>query len=379
VSKSSVIVIGAGAFGGWTALSLLRRGARVTLVDAWGPGNSRASSGGETRIIRATYGPSKIYTQMAADSLRLWKENEKRWPQPVFTGAGVLWMVPRDDAYEVKALAALEEAAIPFEKLTTDQAARRWPQFNFEGVNWSIHEPDAGFITARRACEFVLRSFLEEGGTYVQAHAAPALISARNMESVVLNGSERMTADQYVFACGPWLPDVFPALGPVMKITRQEVFFFGVTAGETRFSESAMPVWIDNAVPRFYGIPGNQWRGFKLASDARGPAFDPTHGERRISETALAAARSYLAMRFPRLKAAPVVESRVCQYENSVDEDFIMDRHPVADNVWIVGGGSGHGFKHGPAVGEMMAGAVLGTRTPPPEFALARFGTLDFE
>src|SRR3954471_17951837 len=90
--RPHVAVIGAGAFGGWTALHLLRRGARVTLLDAWGPGNARASSGGETRVIRATYGPDRIYVQMVARSLQLWRENETRWRKPLYHRTGVLWM-----------------------------------------------------------------------------------------------------------------------------------------------------------------------------------------------------------------------------------------------------------------------------------------------
>src|SRR4051794_13021465 len=92
MSKARVAVVGAGAFGGWTALHLLRAGATVTLLDAWGPGNSRSSSGGETRIIRGTYGPNQPYTEMAARSLRLWKDNQERWGCRLFQPAGVLWM-----------------------------------------------------------------------------------------------------------------------------------------------------------------------------------------------------------------------------------------------------------------------------------------------
>ena len=122
----------------------------------------------------------------------------------------------------------------------------------------------------------------------------------------------------------------------------------------------------------FYGIPGNRWRGFKLADDTRGAVIDPTTMERKISGEGLAAARAYLRLRFPQLADAPLVDSRVCQYENSTDQNFILDRHPEAGNVWIIGGGSGHGFKHGPALGEMVSDAVLGSKQPPSEFKLGR-------
>jgi sarcosine oxidase len=122
-----------------------------------------------------------------------------------------------------------------------------------------------------------------------------------------------------------------------------------------------------------YGIPGSDRRGFKIADDTRGPEFDPTNGERVISQEALRDAREYIAFRFPGLRNAPLIESRVCQYEQTADCHFVVDRHPSNESVWILGGGSGHGFKHGPAVGEMMAGLVLGKRDPNPIWRLDRF------
>lgn len=370
--RTSVMVIGAGAFGGWSALQLLRSGAKVTLLDAWGPGNSRASSGGETRVIRATYGPQAIYTQMAARALDLWQQNEKRWNLKLFFRTGVLWMAGADDSYERSALHLLKEAGVHFEKLSTADCAKRWPQMDFADVTWSIHEPDSGYLAARRGCEAVFNAFLKEGGQYRQAQVIPGPMAANRMTGISISSGEVLTADSYVFACGPWLGKVFPFLAPVITPTRQEVFFFGTTAGDLRFTDAQLPVWIDGGSGHFYGIPGNHWRGFKMADDARGPVIDPTTMERRISDEGLAAARTYLRQRFPAMAGAPLAESRVCQYENSTDHDFILDRHPEAENVWIVGGGSGHGFKHGPAMGEMVSNAVLGVKAPPNEMSLSR-------
>jgi glycine/D-amino acid oxidase-like deaminating enzyme len=194
------------------------------------------------------------------------------------------------------------------------------------------------------------------------------------LRGVTLSDSTTLTADAYVFACGPWLGPLFPdVIGERVRATRQEVYFFGTPAGDRRFTEEALPVWGDHGAQFWYGIPGNEWRGFKLADDTRGPPFDPTAGERIPSAAGIAAARAYLVYRFPALGAAPLVEARVCQYEQSPDEHFIIDRHPRAANAWLVGGGSGHGFKHGPAVGELVARLVLAGGTAPPEFRLSRF------
>jgi glycine/D-amino acid oxidase-like deaminating enzyme len=372
-NKPAVIVVGAGAFGGWSALELARRGANVTLIDAWGPGNSRSSSGGETRTIRATYGPShEIYINMVARALQLWQENEQRWNVKLFFRSGALRMAGEDDSYERAALPLLERAGIRFERLSGGDCSKRWPQINFEGVPWSVLEPDSGFLAARRACEAVLQAFLAAGGVYRQAQASAAPIVAERMRGVMISSGEVLVADSHVFAPGPWLGQVFPFLRQSITPTRQEVFFFGTPAGDARFTEDRLPTWIDGGTTPFFGVPGNHWRGFKIADDTRGAVIDPTTLERQISQEKLAAARAYLRRRFPALADAPLLESRVCQYENSTDHDFILDQHPEARNTWIVGGGSGHGFKHGPAMGEMVADAVLGTKIPPAEMALRR-------
>jgi monomeric sarcosine oxidase len=373
--KPHVAVIGAGAFGGWTALYLLRSGARVTLLDAWGPGNSRASSGGETRIIRAIYGPNRQYVRMATRALELWKENEKRWDRKLFHRTGVLWMVAADDAHEKASLEVLRDAHLDFDELAPAEARKRFPQINLDDVRWAIFEKDAGFLTARRNCQYVLENFLAEGGEYRQLAVTPGAIQGHEMGGLALSDGSRLSADQYVFACGPWLSTVFPdVIGNLVHPTRQEVFFFGVPAGDTRFVEPNMPTWIEHGPSHyFYGIPSNDWRGFKIADDNRGATFDPTSGDRTPSAAAIQLVREHLDYRFPALKGAPLVEARVCQYENTPDENFIMDRHPHAANVWLVGGGSGHGYKHGPAVGEMTAGLVLGKHPVDPVFELARF------
>jgi len=370
-----IVVVGAGAFGGWTALFLRRQGARVTLLDAWGPGNSRASSGGETRVIRATYGARAVYTRMAVRALTLWKEHQARWHRQLYHAIGVLWLVESDDQYEQAALPILRDAQVALEELQGAEVARRYPQINCEQVRWAILEKDGGYLTARRACAAVLEAFAAEGGEYRQvAVQAPVQPQGGELAAVTLSDGTRLTADRFVFACGPWLGSLFPdVIGERVKPTRQEVFFFGTPPGDGRFTEEALPVWADHGTRFMYGIPGNEWRGFKVADDTRGPIIDPTTESRTPSPEALQTARDYLGVRFPGLKGAPLLESRVCQYEQSPDEHFIIDRHPGAANAWLVGGGSGHGFKHGPAVGELVARLVQTGQASDEQFRLSRF------
>jgi glycine/D-amino acid oxidase-like deaminating enzyme len=373
--KLQVAVIGAGAFGGWTALYLLRRGARVTLVDAWGPGNSRSSSGGETRVMRGTYGPDQPYTALAARALRLWTANEHTWKRRFLHRIGVLWMAGgHDDAWEAGSLAMLKESSIPYQRFTRNQLTKRWPQINFEGIDWGVFEPESGYLLARSSCQGVVDGFVAEGGTYRQAAVREADLDVGSLKTLPLSDGTQLRADRFVFACGPWMGKLFPqTIGAKIRSTKQDVFFFGSPTGDVRFDESHLPVWADHRQPFMYGIPGNQGRGFKIADDTRGSAFDPTSGERRISDDSLQRAREYLSFRFPALKNAPLIESRVCQYEQTPDGDFIVDRHPVAKHVWLVGGGSGHGFKHGPALGELVAKLVLKDEETKPCWSLRRF------
>jgi sarcosine oxidase len=376
ISKPHIAVIGAGAFGGWTALYLVRGGAQVTLFDAWGPGNSRASSGGETRIIRGAYGPEQPYTKLAARALDLWKQHEAQWKRKFFFPIGVLWMAEADDTYERGSLPFLRDAGIPFEQWDVQELARRWPQINFENVMWGIYEPQSGYLLARTSAQTVVDRFVAEGGEYRQATVAAQDLDREQWKALPLSDDSTIAADHYVFACGPWLGKLFPrTVGPHFISTRQEVFFFGTPAGDPRYDEGNVPVWADHSDHFIYGIPGNQGRGFKVADDTRGPEFDPTSGQRMVSDDGIAAASRYLGYRFPGMKNAPLLETRVCQYENTTDHNFIVDRHPGKANVWIVGGGSGHGFKHGPALGEMVAKLVLQDETADSFYRLLRFKT----
>ena len=373
-SKPHVAVVGAGAFGGWTALHLRERGARVTLLDGWGPGNSRASSGGETRIMRGTYGPDQPYTGLAARALRLWQKYERRWKRNFLHRTGVLWMASKqDDAFERGSLPLLREAGIKFRELSAPQMEKRWPQINFANVEWGIYEPECGYLDARESCQAVVDVFVAEGGEYLHAE-----VSHRGLENSIphltLSDGSRLRADLYIFACGPWLGKLFPqTIGNLIRPTKQDIFFFGPPAGDLRFTDAHLPVWGDHGQRFFYGIPGSDRRGFKVADDTRGRIFDPSAGERVISPANLRRIREYLAFRFPAMKDAPLLETRVCQYEQTPDSNFIVDRHPRFNNVWLLGGGSGHGFKHGPALGERMAELILKDGEPEKVWRLSRF------
>ncbi|HEX5387577.1 MAG TPA: FAD-dependent oxidoreductase [Gemmatimonadales bacterium] len=372
-----VVVIGAGAFGGWTALHLRRNGARVTLLDAWGPGNSRASSGGETRVIRLIYGGQRRYVELTIRAFELWWQHEERWRHRLYQRTGALWLFgencPDGDAYARNALPLIDDPDFRIAKIPLEQLRASYPAISTHGLRSAFFEHEAGYLLARDACAAVCEGFVAEGGEYRREAARPGRIAGGAMHAVMLGGGATLRADAFVFACGPWLGRLFPeVIGDRIRPTRQEVLFFGTPPGAAAYDESSLPVWLEHGERFVYGIPGDGRRGFKLADDTRGGPIDPTSDDRVVSPEAVARARAFLARRFPALAAAPLVESRVCQYEQTPDGDFILDRHPAAHNVWLAGGGSGHGFKMGPAVGELVARMVLGRAEPEAEFVLRR-------
>lgn len=367
-----VVVVGAGVFGSWTAYQLRREGASVLLVDAYGPGNSRASSGGESRMIRLGYGPDEIYTRFAQRSFGLWESLFEESNSPnLLQRTGILWLARENDPYCEATLTTLRRLHATCERLDHDELLRRFPQLELGSIAWGILEPDSGVLLARRAVQAVAAQARSDGVAYLEAAIAPPLETGNTLKSIKTMSGQELSAERFVFACGPWLPKLFPELlGGLIHVTRQEVFFFGVPPGNENFSVGTMPAWIDfNDL--VYALPNIEGRGFKLAMDAHGPEFDPDTGERVVSTSGLSEAREYLARRVPLLVDAPVTETRVCQYENTSNGDFLIDRHAALENVWLAGGGSGHGFKHGPAVGEYVADMMAGRGVPEPRFGLA--------
>lgn len=358
-SGPRVVVVGAGAFGGWTALALQRTGARVTLVENWAAGHPRSSSGGETRVIRHLYN-DRQHVRLVARALKLWQEAASDWNRPLFHRTGVLFLARSGhDDYLRDAAKAMGEEGIDFERLEGDALARRYPQISTEHIDYGLFEPAGGYLLARRACHAVTRAFVEAGGEYRIAQARPGALEGGRLSSIELGNGERLAADRYVFACGPWLKTLFPELlSGALHISRQEVHYFGTPPGDRAHDPANLPVWADFGEKLWYGIPGSERRGFKIADDTRGVEFDPTNDDRTPTAEGIAAAREYLAFRFPALADAPLIESRVCQYTNTFDGHFLLDRHPEADNLWLLGGGNGHGFKHAPALGELAAESV---------------------
>lgn len=368
-----VLVVGAGVFGSWVAWELLKRKRRVLLVDAWGAANTQGSSGGESRLIRTEYGGDELYTQMAWESLPRWQELSSHARMPIFLPTGAIYLLEHEPPEVATSMTLHARLGIPMQRLSSEEIKKRYPQIATAGITSAVLQPTMGALMARRAVQTLVARFVADGGDYRVANVQPPRPGATLAEVVTAQG-ERLQAEQIVFACGAWLPKLFPdVIGSRIVPSRQEVMFFAPEGGDVRYSPEHLPVWVDlHDSVLHYGFPALEERGFKLAYDAHGPRFDPDQGDRQIAAEAVAKARAYLAKRFPGMARRPLIETRVCPYENSTNGDFIIDRHPGGGHVWIVGGGSGHGFKHGPAVGRYTAELITeGARKPEPRFSIA--------
>ena len=375
-TKWDTIVVGAGVFGAWTAWHLRKAGQRVLLLDASGPANARASSGGESRLTRTIYGADDVYTRMAWDSLESWRWLSSRSGLPILHPIGVLMFFGKREPFVDQSIEAHRRLHLRLDVLDRTELQRRYPQMTWDGVELGLFEPELGALMARRAVQTLVRELLAAGAEYRLAAVVPPA-DEKALERLRTTAGETLQADRYVFACGPWLPKMFPSLvGNRIFPTRQEVFFFAPASGDDRFEPKNLPGWADfNDGDIYYGFPDLESRGFKIAHDAHGVPFDPDEGDRRPTAAALDDVRGYLKRRFPALAQRPMVEARVCQYENSSNGDFLIDRHPRWENALLVGAGSGHGFKHGPSVGRYAADLLTGRLArPEPRFSLATKG-----
>jgi sarcosine oxidase len=368
--RYDIAIVGAGVFGTWLARSLHLAGRKVLLIDQYGAASNRASSGGETRIIRFGYGDREIYTRWSQRALGIYRSVYQQLDPTLFVQTGFLWLARTDDEYTKANIPVFDRLGVRYERLNREQLESRYPQISLGPVTWGLYEPEAGGLLARRGVQTVLEDMRMKGLAYLQTHIEPPAGGGRLAELRGTNG-ERIQASTIVYACGPWLAKLFPdLLGDRIRPTRQEVFYFGLEPGDPWFRSPKMPCWVDPG-DTYYGLPDVENRGFKLALDQHGPRVDPDTQSRLVSDASAEQVRAYLRKRFPKLADAPVTQTEVCQYENTSSGDYLIDRHPDFDNVWLFGGGSGHGYKHGPAVGEYVATAITEGKPVDPRFSLA--------
>ncbi len=345
-------------FGSSVAHRLTLAGWEVTLVDRYPPGHVRAASGDESRLIRFSHGEDRWYTRSARRARELWLELEEQTGAELLVESGVAWLVRSEDGWEAASERSLQAEGVPVERLSASDAAELFPSFDGEGLAFVLYEPEAGILRAREAVRLIVKQTLTHGAKLVGGVARP------DGAAVVVNG-KRLEADRVVWACGAWLPSIFPDLVK-LRITKQDVFYFGA---DVDWQTPPVPGWVDYG-GAVYGLGDLDGRGVKVAPDREGPEFEPDGDPRIASSEGELEARRYMAKRFPALADAPLVGSRTCAYALTPDTNFVIAPHPGDERVWLLGGGSGHGFKHGPALGEYVVGLLEERETADPRFGL---------
>lgn len=429
LASANIVVVGAGAFGGWTALNLQRMGARVTLVDMYGPGNSRSTSGDETRGIRTSYGDrphGELWMQWAYKAIDRWKQWDAEFSKPqkmrLFFTTGDLIMRAEWEPFLTQTRSWWEKNEIPHETLAVDEVRKRWPQIHVDDIKAVLYEPNAGVVRARRATESVAEVFRHEGGRILIARVIPPEPGNFDGHTVRLTNGDTLSADTFVFAVGPWLGKTFLLMQNRMRTPLGTVLYFGTPAGDDRFTYPSMPSWnfpgttgwaalpVDNRGFRVRGGGGGGQRqqtaasadggrrssqqpaqGNTPAANAPAPASanaaataaasrsassaqsqasqaglsDPDLSVRWVEPERLTRTVQFVTERFPALRDAPIVQTWACHYESTSSRNFIVDRHPNLRNVWIAGGGNAEAFKMGPILGEYIARRVLGDEGDP--------------
>lgn len=366
--SADIVVVGAGAFGGWTALHLQRLGARVTLVDMYGPGNSRATSGGETRGVRSSYGEEHLtWVRWANLAMQRWKAWDEEWRDrldaPLFYTSGDIILRANPEEPIIKSTrTAWDQLRVPYEALSPDEVRYRWPVIDVSEFTTALYEPNAGVVRARAACLAVANAFRRAGGRIETGRAELVHAASSNGANRVLIDGQPVPSSQYVFACGPWLGKVLPnVMGKRLRTPLGHVFYYGTPPGDERFSWPNLPSYNVPSTTGWPALPPDN-RGFRVRTGGQEPS-DPDQSVRWVPPEGHERPRSILTKYFPLLAHAPVIETRACHYESTVHRNFIIARHPAHDDVWIAGGGSAEAFKQGPVLGDYIAHRVLGLET----------------
>lgn len=371
----NIIVVGAGAWGSWTALHLQRMGATVRLIDAYGPGNSRSTSGDETRGIRTGYADNVLWSTWASEAIRRWKQwdeiFQEAFGQKVFFPVGDLILRKEWEPFLEQTRATWDQVGIEYTVLTPEEVHYRWPVIDLTDIGVALYEHDAGVARARAATQATAELFRREGGTIIEERVHPGRRDNGRVQEVWLSNGETLTADLYVFACGPWLWKVFPEiLTRKMRTSLGHVFYLGTPIGDDRFTWPHMPSYNFPGITGWPALPFD-FRGFRVRTGG-GQHSDPDYSDRWVPPESHVRFRNFLAERFPHLAAAPLLETRACHYESTSSGEFMITPHPDLSNLWIVGGGNAEGFKFGPVIGDYAARRIMGEEGDPE--LVARFG-----
>jgi len=410
-ASPDIVVIGAGAWGGWTSLNLRKMGATVTMIDAYGPGNARSTSGDESRGVRSSYGDKQgqlgeLWMLWARESIKRWIAFDDEWGKEfrlnLFHTTGDLILRSEWDNLQLRTKIWWDKNKIPYEILKPEDVKKSFPVISMDDITAVLYEPDAGVVRARRAAQHVASVFEKLGGKIVIGRVQlPLEPVSGTVDAVTLDTGQTIRADKFVFCVGPWLGKTFPDLfAKKTRVPIGYVCYFGTPINDQRFTYPNLPSFNFPGVTGWPALPVDN-RGFRVRGTERAPGDpgnggpagnntggrggngggrggangggggnqqpdvppsqqDPDTSDRWADQSRIEGSRRFVAHRFPLLKDAPIAQTHACHYESTVSSNYIIDQHPHFTNVWIGAGGNAEGFKMGPTVGEYIAQRVMG-------------------
>ena len=359
--------------GAAAACEAARDGARVALIDQARLPNPRAASTDHSKVFRFAY-PDTLYARLAVDALAGWRAIEEETGAHLLTPTGLLLMGQAESTVEGETAAALRALGLDAEVMSSDEAAARFPQFNPAAFAHATFDPSGAITHAERAVQALIALARRRGATVIEsARVTGVEQTAGAGVRVTTESGEAVEAGRAMIASGPWTRRWVSSLADKLVTTRQEVVYFEPRANASEFEAGRFPIFIDFG-SGFYGFPIHPANAIKMGNHHRG-GFTEMDDESPVGDDFVARCREFLAAYIPALADAAVSETRVCVYNNTPDEDFIIDWHREVENVLIATGFSGHGFKFGPVVGRISAELLLTGRTSYDitRFSLARF------
>lgn len=367
-----VIVVGAGVMGAAAACELAVGGIRVALIDQSTLPNPRAASVDHSKVFRFAY-PDPFYVTLAVDARKRWRRLEEETSTRVLTQTGALLIGKRKPSFETKCYKALRSLGLEAEMLNSDDVVSRFRQFNAEAFLFGVYDPSGAILHAETALRVLLDLAKRRGVEIIERERVISIKQhlASRMLFITEPGGE-FTSERAIIATGPWSRKLVPILTDKLTTTRQELVYFEPT-GRSRFEPGSFPIFIE-LESGFYGFPIHHADAMKIANHHKGFRADPS-SEDRVGDDFIEGCRAFFAEFIPGLSDASVRETRLCIYNNTPDDDFIIDWHPELENALVVTGFSGHGFKFAPTIGRIAADLVLSRSTSYKieRFSLARF------
>jgi monomeric sarcosine oxidase len=306
---------------------------------------------------------------MAVDALGLWRVLEEETQTRLLAETGLL-LVGRDQpSFETECRDALHSLRLEAEMLDPDETARRYPQFNKEAFLYSVFDPSGAILHAEKSLRALIDLARRLGASIIENEQVTDIKEGE----AITNRGTRVVCEKTLVASGPWTRRLLPALKDKLFTTRQEAFYFEPQQ-PSDYQIGRFPIFIELG-SGFYGFPVHHAGAMKIANHNKGPFIDPDQIDETISEKSVEDCRAFFAEFIPGLADAHLRETRVCIYNNTADDDFIIDWHRELKNVLIATGFSGHGFKFGPLIGRIAADLLTQGKTSYPldRFSLARF------